>query len=68
MSKSAASVRQTLIRFINEYHPAKLTSDIESAFIENNIVRLLTHNDELMHIITEQHHSFLGIIDKFISK
>lgn len=66
MSKSAASVKQTLTRFINEYHPAKLTSDEESAFIEKSNVKLLTDNGVLMHIITEQNHSSLGIIDRFI--
>ena len=66
MSKSATSVRQTLQRFINEYHPAKLTSDEESAFVEKNNVKLLTDHHVNMHIITEQNHSALGIIDRFI--
>ena len=65
-SKSAANVRRTLEEFINVYHPAKLTSDEESAFIEKGNVKLLSDNNVLMHVITEQNHSALGIIDRFI--
>lgn len=65
-SKSASDVRTTLKKFINEYHPIKLTSDEESAFVEKNNVKLLTDNNVLIHIITEQNHSALGIIDRFI--
>ncbi len=64
--KKASSVKKTLTEFINEYKPSKLTSDEESAFIEKNNVKLLTDNKVRMHIITEQNHSALGIIDRFI--
>ena len=33
-SKSAEAVRETLTKFINQYHPVKLTSDEEPAFVE----------------------------------
>ena len=65
-SKSAASIKQTLTRFINEYHPVKLTSDEESAFVEKGNIKMLTDNKVMVHIITEQNHSALGIIDRFI--
>ena len=65
-NKSAASVKQTLNQFINEYHPIKLTSDEESAFVEKGNMKMLTDNKVLVHIITEQNHSALGIIDRFI--
>ena len=65
-NKSAASVKQTLTQFINEYHPIKLTSDEESAFVEKGNMKMLTDNKVLVHIITEQNHSALGIIDRFI--
>jgi len=65
-SKSATDVRETLTKFIKEYHPVKLTSDEESAFIEKGNMKLLTDNKVLIHIITEQNHSALGIIDRFI--
>lgn len=65
-SKSALAIRQTLTRFINEYHPVKLTSDEEAGFVEKNNVQLLTDNHCSLHIITEQNHSSLGIIDRMI--
>lgn len=43
-NKSAIAIRQTLTRFIEEYHPVKLTCDEESGFIEKNNVKLLTDN------------------------
>lgn len=64
--KKASSVKKTLTEFINEYKPVKLTSDEESAFVEKGNVKLLTDNKVRMHIITEQNHSALGIIDRFI--
>lgn len=64
--KRASSVKKTLTEFIREYKPFKLTSDEESAFIEKGNVKLLTDNKVRMHIITEQNHSALGIIDRFI--
>ena len=65
-SKSAAAIRSTLTKFITEYHPVKLTSDEEAAFVEKNNVKLLTDNHVKMHVITDQNHSSLGIIDRFI--
>lgn len=65
-SKSAVAIRSTLREFINKYHPVKLTSDEESAFIEKNNLQLLTDNHVKVHIITEKNHSALGIIDRFI--
>ena len=64
--KKASSVKKTLAEFINEYKPYKLTSDEESAFIEKGNVKLLTDHKVRIHIITEQNHSALGIIDRFI--
>ena len=64
--KKASSVKKTLTEFINEYKPYKLTSDEESAFIEKGNVKLLTDHKVRIHIITEQNHSSLGIIDRFI--
>ena len=65
-SKSARDVNNTLKRFIDQYHPVKLTSDEEPAFVEKNNVKLLTDNDCSMHIVTDNNHTSLGIIDRFI--
>ena len=65
-NKSAASIKQTLTEFITKYHPRKLTSDEESGFVEKNNLKLLSDNNVRVHIITEQNHSSLGIIDRFI--
>ena len=65
-NKSANSVRITLTEFIDKFHPAKLTSDEESAFVEKNNLKLLKDNGVNVHIITEKNHSSLGVIDRFI--
>lgn len=65
-SKSASAIRQTLTEFIEKYHPTKLTIDEESGFVEKNNVKLLKDNNCGLHIITEQNHSSLGIIDRII--
>lgn len=65
-NKSAKSIRSVLRRFIDEYHPVKLTSDEESGFVDKQTVDLLKENHVSMHIITDQNHSALGIIDRFI--
>ena len=65
-NKSASSINETLTKFINKYHPVKLTSDEESAFIEKNNVKLLTDNKVSIQIVQDKNHSTLGIIDRFI--
>ena len=65
-SKSAAEIKQSLTNFVNIYHPYKLTSDEESAFVDKNVLKYLSDQNVNVHIITEQNHSALGIIDRFI--
>lgn len=65
-SKKASDVHKTLSQFISQYHPSKLTSDEESAFIEKNNLKLLSDNNVLVHTISDKNHSALGIIDRFI--
>ena len=65
-NKTASDIKRSLIQFVNQYHPTKLTSDEESAFIEKSVIQYLTNQHVDMHIITEQNHSALGIIDRFI--
>ena len=65
-SKSAEAVRETLTKFINQYHPVKLTSDEEPAFVEKNNVDLLKAHRVTQYIVQHQNHSSLGIIDRFI--
>ena len=64
--KRATSIHETLSQFINSYHPYKLTSDEESAFIAKDNIKLCNDNNVLIHIITEQNHSALGLIDRFM--
>lgn len=64
--KRATSIRETLTEFINKYHPNKLTSDEEQGFVEKNNLKLLSVNHLIVQIITDQNHSSLGIIDRFI--
>lgn len=65
-NKTAASIKQSLTEFITKYKPSKLTSDEESAFVDKNNIKLCTDNHVFVQIITEQNHSALGIIDRFI--
>ena len=65
-SKTAKEIKQSLIKFVDQYKPAKLTSDEESAFVEKSVIQYLTNQHVEMHIITEKNHSSLGIIDRFI--
>ena len=65
-SKSAKDINNTLSQFINKYHPVKLTSDEESAFVEKNNIKLCNDNNVSLHIITDKNHTSLGIIDRFI--
>ena len=65
-NKTAAEVKASIIKFVDKYKPVKLTSDEESAFVEKSVVKYLTDQHVDMHIITEQNHSALGIIDRFI--
>ena len=64
--KRASSIHKTLSEFIDKYHPAKLTSDEESGFLERHNVQLLKDNNVIMHVIQDKNHSSLGIIDRFI--
>jgi hypothetical protein len=65
-SKNAADIKQSLITFINKYHPAKLTSDQEKAFMEKLNIELMKENNVLLQTVPEQNHSTLAIIDRFI--
>ena len=66
MSKSAGAVHETLKTFIEKFHPVKLTSDEEPAFIEKNNLKLLSDHKVAVHTISDKNHSALGIIDRFM--
>ena len=65
-SKDAEDVRQSLLNFILEYHPVKLTSDQEASFMEKQNVQMLTDMKVILQTVPEQNHSTLSIIDRFI--
>ena len=65
-NKTASEIKHSLVQFVNQYKPTKLTSDEESGFIDKSVVQYLTSQHVDMHIITEKNHSALGIIDRFI--
>ena len=64
--KKASSIHKTLSEFINKYHPSKLTSDEESAFLERNNIELLKSNNVKMLTVSDKNHTTLSIIDRFI--
>jgi hypothetical protein len=65
-SKDAEDVRQSLLNFILQYHPVKLTSDQEPAFLERQNVQMLRDQKVLLQTVPDSNHSTLGIIDRFI--
>ena len=65
-SKNAADVKRSLTTFIDTYHPAKLTSDQEKAFMEKQNVELMKDNKVTLQTVPEQNHSTLAVIDRFI--
>jgi hypothetical protein len=65
-SKDAEDVRQSLLNFILQYHPVKLTSDQEPAFLERQNVQMLKDQKVLLQTVPDSNHSTLGIIDGFI--
>ena len=65
-SKSAEDVRDALNEFINEYKPAKLTSDQEKAFMEKRNIELMKEKKVLLQTVPERNHSSLSLIDRFI--
>ena len=65
-SKSSSDVKQTLTKFIDEFHPKKLTSDEESAFTSKEIVKFCTGHKVQLFIVTDKNHSTLGVIDRAI--
>jgi len=64
--KRATSIHKTLKKFIEEFHPVKLTSDEEPGFIEKNNLQLLKDNKCIVQTIPDKNHSALGIIDRFM--
>lgn len=65
-TKSDKDVRETLTRFINNYHPEKLTSDDESAFTSKSTCKLCSDNNVKIYIVQDKNHSSLGVIDRVI--
>lgn len=65
-SKDAEDVRQSLLNFILQYHPVKLTSDQEPAFMEKQNLQMMDDMKVLLQTVPDSNHSTLGIIDRFI--
>ena len=64
--KSAESIHENLVKFVQEYHPHKITSDEESGLIAKRNMEFLKSNNCSVFIVQERGHSTLGIIDRFI--
>ena len=65
-TKSISSIIKSLQQFVNMNHPTKLTSDEEPAFKSAQVKKYLSDNSIDQHIVLDQIHSTLGIIDRFI--
>ena len=64
--KTADSIHENLVKFVDEYHPHKITSDEESGLIAKRNMEFLESNGCSVFIVQERSHSTLGIIDRFI--
>lgn len=64
--KDANCISNTLRKFINTYHPVKLTSDCERAFRSKKVLDLLRNNDVMVRFVSDHNHSALGLIDRLI--
>ena len=65
-TKSGKDVRESLMNFCERYHPVKLTSDQESAFVDKQTIELLNAYNVLLQTVPDKNHSTLAIIDRFI--
>jgi hypothetical protein len=65
-SKSAEDVLSQLKSFVREYKPASLTSDEEKACISKIVLKSLEKHHVDGNIITEQRHTALSILDRFV--
>jgi hypothetical protein len=64
--RTIPDVQQVFTQFIHDEHPIKISSDQEAAFVSDQICDFLEQNHVSQHIITQENHSSLGIIDRFI--
>lgn len=64
--RTKTEIRDVIQRFINDYHPSKLTSDEEGGFVSDEVLRLLKENRCNVQIVSDKNHSSLGIIDRLI--
>lgn len=64
--KSKQSINANLVKFVQKYHPRKLTSDEEPGLCAKINVDYLKDNKCGLFIVTDKQHSSLGIIDRFI--
>ena len=67
-SKKSQEIHDSLTKFIQTYHPTKLTSDSEPSFTSAQNIKLLTDNNIQQFIVQdlEHNHSTLSIIDRLI--
>ena len=64
--KSNEDVQKTLLEFIQQYRPEKLTSDNEPAFTSKSTCQLCTNHHVKVFVVTDKQHSSLGVIDRVI--
>lgn len=65
-SKNKNDLHENLVKFVEEYHPRKITSDGENGITSVLNVEYLKSVKCGLFIVTEQQHSTLGIIDRFM--
>ncbi len=64
--RSAQAINETLSRFLQQYHPVKLTSDKELGFRAEVNKQLCRNHRCRLQFIADKNHSTLGLVDRFI--
>lgn len=65
-NKNKKNVIEILTKFINEHKPKTLTSDQDSSYLSDDVIKLFQNNN-IEYYTTEKHnHNILGIINRLI--
>ena len=64
--KKVDTILESFKTFVDKYKPIKLTSDEDTVLLSEQVLSYLKSKNIRVQTITDQNHSSLGIIDRFI--
>ena len=65
-SKKIPDIKSSLEDFLNDFKCRRLTSDEEPSFVSNEITEFLKSKKVSQFIVTDQNHSSLSVLDRFV--